>query len=384
MGAYDLVKRGGKKKMSNSDSILVKAEEGRPTAAPAKIGAEATSDAGAVAAGVEPPAGLLISEVPATQSAKPALSTVAQRPAGGGVVPAGGCACGRDKVSNVFALGTISFDFGSEARRDSFRQLMPVVGGNPPNPYDAIQLCDYLDANPSESAKLLWTFNLEATPVYAIEPEVPYAEDLYKLLRSILRGESLKQDDPNYVGRVSVPGILLSRTVQLFSGQTVPVVVAQLRGFYAWNESALLNAVKVAVTPTLPPGIDPAMVDVYLRNFLNKVYFEFRNLGQNPMDRALNYSATNLFQLGSALGGIINPKALIPNIAPGTLYAFDTISVSKSPYCRIDSDCWDVQLTFFNPDNFHTANLVAQFTIDVSDTMPVTLGSVRFWTTSPN
>jgi len=123
---------------------------------------------------------------------------------------------------------------------------------------------------------------------------------------------------------------------------------------------------------------------VYLRNFLHKVYFEFRNLGQNPADRALNYSATNLFQLGAALAGIINPKALIPGIAEGTLYAFDTISVSKSPYCRIDADCWDVQLTFFNPSNVQTANLVAQFTVDVSDTMPVTLGPIRFWTTSPN
>ncbi len=131
-------------------------------------------------------------------------------------------------------------------------------------------------------------------------------------------------------------------------------------------------------------GTDPGTVDVYLRNFLHKVYFEFRNLGQNPADRALNYSATNLFQLGAALAGIINPKALIPGIAEGTLYAFDTISVSKSPYCRIDADCWDVQLTFFNPSNVQTANLVAQFTVDVSDTMPVTLGPIRFWTTSPN
>ena len=114
------------------------------------------------------------------------------------------------------------------------------------------------------------------------------------------------------------------------------------------------------------------------------MYFEFRNLGQNPADRALNYSATNLFQLGSALAKIINPKELIPNIAEGTLYAFDSISVSKSPYCRADSDCWDVQLVFFNPDNDQTANLVVQFTVDVSDTMPVTLAPTRFWTTKPN
>jgi len=45
----------------------------------------------------------------------------------------------------------------------------------------------------------------------------------------------------------------------------------------------------------------------------------------------------------------------------------------KSPYCRVDSDCWDVQISFFDPDNDQRATVVFQSTIDVSDQLPVQL-----------
>ena len=60
--------------------------------------------------------------------------------------------------------------------------------------------------------------------------------------------------------------------------------------------------------------------------------------------------------------------------------ALDTIAVEKSPFCRLDSDCWDVRLRFFDPDNDRRARRVFRFTLDVSDLMPVTLGDVRTWT----
>ena len=58
----------------------------------------------------------------------------------------------------------------------------------------------------------------------------------------------------------------------------------------------------------------------------------------------------------------------------------DTITVEKSPICRLDSDCWDVKLKFFDPENNRRAKRVFRFTIDVSDSIPVTLGEVRTWT----
>ncbi|MCE2673649.1 MAG: hypothetical protein LW635_08605 [Microcystis sp. 53598_E5] len=55
------------------------------------------------------------------------------------------------------------------------------------------------------------------------------------------------------------------------------------------------------------------------------------------------------------------------------------LSPTKSPFCRLDSDCWDVQLKFFDPENSRRARKVFRFTIDVSDLIPVTLGEVRSW-----
>jgi hypothetical protein len=79
----------------------------------------------------------------------------------------------------VYALGTLGYDFGTEARRDSFKQLMAPVAVQgtvvPANPYDARQMVDHLSSHPSEAKALIWTLNLELTPIYAIEPAGPYA-----------------------------------------------------------------------------------------------------------------------------------------------------------------------------------------------------------------
>jgi PatG C-terminal/Family of unknown function (DUF5838) len=58
------------------------------------------------------------------------------------------------------------------------------------------------------------------------------------------------------------------------------------------------------------------------------------------------------------------------------LHLFEDFVVS---ICRMDSDCWDVQLKFFDPENSRRAKKVFRFTIDVSDLIPVTLGEVRSW-----
>jgi cyanobactin maturation PatA/PatG family protease len=296
-----------------------------------------------------------------------------------GVAPACGCT---DKKSNIFAIGVIGFDFGSDARRDTFRQLMPritVATSQPPitmapNPYDPEQLCNYLDKNPSESTKLVWTLNLDLTPIYALEAEVAYAEDVYSVFRSALRNESLPSTDAKYVSRVSVSGVLTARTVRLFSGQVVPVVVVQSRGLFTWNETALVDVVVQAIKNTVSEA-DTDVVKQTVRNFLDKVYYQLRNLGQTSPDRALNFSATNAFVFAEGVAQGILSGSVVPG--PKNLYTLDTISVSKSMYCRMDSDCWDVQITFFDPENDRRARAVYQFTIDVSDTLPVSLAPTR-------
>jgi cyanobactin maturation PatA/PatG family protease len=277
-------------------------------------------------------------------------------------------------VSLIYAIGNIGFDFGTEARRDTFRQLMPEpMIGSPPvhsaaNPYDTTQLADYLDSRPSESTKLIWTLNLELTPIYAIEAESSYPEEVYRPLRQALRNQSLPPTDGDFVSRVSIPGVLTTRTVQLFSGQVVPVVVVQPRGLYTWNEAALVDAVVESVDPGRR---DTDQVRRKVRQMLDKVYYQMRNLGQNPADRAINFQATNAFVFASAIAdGLLSGRVERDDSG---LYSLDTISAVRSPYCRVDSDCWDVQLSFFDPDNDQRSRVVFQSTIDVSDQLPVQL-----------
>ncbi len=250
------------------------------------------------------------------------------------VKPAGGCGCGGLKASAdepapaaaaaatavavaaatpsyVYGLGTVGFDFGTEARRDTFRQLMPdvprEVDGKPvsvsPNPYDVFQLSDYLNGRPSESTKLIWTLNLDLTPIYALEAEVAYPEDVYSTLRDALARQAIPEDDVEHVSRVSIPGVLTNRTVRLFSGQLLPVVVVQPRGLFEWNIPVLIDQVIDAVRGR-PENIGNANFDEnrvrrLVKIFLDKVYFECRNLGAAPPDRALNFAATNAFQVAA-------------------------------------------------------------------------------------
>jgi hypothetical protein len=57
----------------------------------------------------------------------------------------------------------------------------------------------------------------------------------------------------------------------------------------------------------------------------------------------------------------------------------DTIEVERSPICRPDSECWDVVLCFFDPENVLRSRKCYRFTVDVSDVCPVMVGKVRAW-----
>jgi cyanobactin maturation PatA/PatG family protease len=272
----------------------------------------------------------------------------------------------------VYALGTIGYDFGSEARRDSFKQLMPAfeMDGTviPPNPYDARQMVDYLSQNPSEAKALIWTLNQELKPIYALEPRQGFAADVYETLILMLAGQIEPEDSDDFIERVSIPAKTTDKTVQLFSGQEVPVItLINIRGMYGWNVNNLVEAALQSVAPQAPQADEIAMRQS-LTSFVNKVYFEFQNLGQTSKDRALNFSVTNAFQAASSFADAISRGMQL-----------DTIEVEKSPFCRINSDCWDVILKFFDPENGLRAKRVYRFTVDVSDRIPVTLGEVRSW-----
>ncbi|NER98179.1 MAG: PatA/PatG family cyanobactin maturation protease [Symploca sp. SIO1B1] len=271
----------------------------------------------------------------------------------------------------VYAIGTLGYDFGSEARRDTFKQLMPAfeIANTqvPANPYDARQMVDYLGNNLSEAKSLIWTLNLELTPIYAIEPIGSFAREVYAVLQELLSGQVQAEDSEDYIERVSIPGRITGRTVRLFSGQVVPVIEPQSpRGMYGWHVNTLVTSALEAVGAEL--GADEGQMRRTLSSFLNRIYYDLRNLGQTSQDRALNFAATNAFQAAQTFSEAV-----------GAGMELDSINVSKSPFCRMDSDCWDVQLKFFDPENSRRARKVFRFTIDVSDLIPVSLGDVRSW-----
>ncbi len=287
-----------------------------------------------------------------------------QASAGAGVTAATceTCAAGALPPQLVFAVGQLGFDFGTEARRDSIMQHMD----QPANPNDPNQLLAYCKKNPWDSTAILWTLNLDSTPIYTIQVHGAFAQMVCHRLC-----EFLNEQTQGEIERVSIPGYIEGST-QLSSGQIVPVIWPDLRGMYSWNNKALVES-----TCGKPPAEkeNQEKKDAYISkvqpvaNFLQRVYEELRNLGSTPQERAINYAATNAFQITSVFMDAIQAEMDL-----------DTIEVERSPICRPDSDCWDVKLTFFKPSNvFQQARKVYRFTVDVSDVVPVMVGTVRSW-----
>lgn len=264
----------------------------------------------------------------------------------------GGCKCNA-APQVVFALGQLGFDYVTEARRDSIAQHM---GGDPGNPE---LLLAYLDKNPWDAASICWTLSLDAVRIYAIQGDGAFASQVYERLRGFLRAQLTEG-----VERISVPGRITGQR-RLLTGEVVPVISAELRGMYSWTTSALVQAVSGSKgEKETHDGVSGGV-----RNFLERVYHELRNLGMTAQERAINYAATNAFAANEIFESALKEKMEL-----------DAIEVVRSPICRPDSDCWDVKLTFFDPERaFQRARRTDRFTVDVSDVVPVTVGPVRRW-----
>jgi PatG C-terminal/Subtilase family/PatG Domain len=259
--------------------------------------------------------------------------------------------CGSTKPTIAYALGRIGFDFGSEARRDSF------VQAGLRNPYDPNQLLAHLETNPWAAQDVIFTLEQDSTPIYAIQGGGPFADHVYERLREFL-GDHVSGD----ADTVSLPGYV-GTTLTLANGQTVPVLWPNPRGMYSWSRGTILNALVEA------NSADAEQRTAAIGNFLDRVYYDLRNLGVDPRERAINFAATNAFQVARVYESAIRDSL-----------ALDTISVERSPICRPNSDCWDVSLTFFDPNNRLTrSRRIYRFTVDVSDVIPVTIGTVRNW-----
>jgi cyanobactin maturation PatA/PatG family protease len=268
------------------------------------------------------------------------------------------CSCGGGQLPQiVYALGALWFDFGSEARRDAFVQKMgPSTSAGNLTDQNVIS---FLTTHPEEAMGLTFVLRQGDTPIYAVQPVGPFAGETYVAMFKALTSSL---DDEGSEQRVSIPGFI-SGSARLWNGMTIPVVCPDVRGMYKWRSSTLIDLVRAAPTPGVQPASEGELVD-----FLNRVYYELRNLGTAPQDRALNFAATNAYQAAHALADAASRSLVL-----------DTINVVKSPICRPDSDCWDVQLVMFDDEDERKPNRVYRFTVDVSEIIPVTVGRMRNW-----
>jgi cyanobactin maturation PatA/PatG family protease len=194
----------------------------------------------------------------------------------------------------------------------------------------------------------------------------PFASEVYQRLRRFL-GEQLAEG----VERVSIPGMIAGK-VQLLNGHVVPVIRPEIRGMCSWTKAALVQQVVGGPLPDVASAQEKDARGARERaigDFLDRVYFELRNLGVASKDRAINFAATNAFNIEKVFESAIKQQMCL-----------DAIDVERSPVCRPDSDCWDVKLLFFYPERqVQTVRKVYRFAIDVSDVVPVTVGPVRSW-----
>jgi cyanobactin maturation PatA/PatG family protease len=288
-------------------------------------------------------------------------------PVGPDVSPAPGPGRGSDPAtaltgSLVYALGTIGYDLPTRSRRASLQQQM-----GEPGPDEPAALLAHLDEHPHDATAVQWTLNLQATPIYLIHPTGPFAGSAYELLRRFLR----EQADEG-VERVSLAGTVIG-TAPHRSGLELPVVEPEIRGMYSWTTEALVKSVIEAASKDGARGKAAQerqqQIKEGVRNFLERVYFELRNLGREPQERAINFAATNAFEAEHVYEQAI-----------GEEMELDSIGVEPSSLCPPGSDCWDVKLVFFFPDRpAQTVRRLYTFTVDVADVVPATVGPMRSW-----
>jgi cyanobactin maturation PatA/PatG family protease len=271
------------------------------------------------------------------------------------------CAACRGERQLVYALGQLGHDPGSQSALEAFMQ-------RDVNPFDTKQMYGFLQGmrakkQPWYSPALLWTLEVGDMPLYVIKPDGPYDREAYELLEDYLR----EQNDGK-AEMVGLPGVISGQT-RLYNGQQVPVINPDMRGLCNWSSSDLIDAAQKAVPGGgALPAKEKARLKQLAEDFLDRIYFEFRNAGRAPSERALNYAGSNLFQFLQDPGRLLEYPAL------------DSITVERSMVNRPGSDCWDITIAFFNPDAPpQSPRSMRRYTVEVGDVLPVMVGETRSW-----
>lgn len=279
---------------------------------------------------------------------------------GGKCGDAGGCSCGdKAKPQLAYAIGRVDVSFVSLARRDSLWRAINGGREDALKPISDAALLDLFTKQPFQAQSVVWTLSRTEVPMYAIIPSGAFAAETYRWLV-----EEWADADVEFA---SVPGVVAGQTT-LYDGSIVDVLVPDLRGMHSWSVSAYTKAI-VDERKKAEPKLSETALKQDISRFFGKILFSIRNKGITASERALNAAATNAFNFSDVLREAGREGMTLRDVA-----------VERSPINRIGGEYYDVLLTFFDPKRrIEAAALLARFTIDVADTVPVLIGEPTIW-----
>ncbi|MBV7340179.1 hypothetical protein KFU94_70635 [Chloroflexi bacterium TSY] len=264
----------------------------------------------------------------------------------------------------VYALGTIDYDFGTDVQQEAMtnflREQMQDEGKDPSNPQD---LLEHLETHPYEAEGVNWTLNQDSIPIYVLHPTYAHATLVYERIRQLLK------DQLNGEMQVASIAGAISGETNLKTGQAVPVIDPVMRGISSWTVASLVEH-QLGKPPEDPEELaNYERKQAEIQNFIERVYFEIRNLGQTPQERAINFATTTAYRLGQVFEDALKQDLVL-----------DRIESEQSALCKPGADCWDVKLTFFNPTRrLEQARKEYRITVDVNGWVPVVVGKIRSW-----
>ena len=305
--------------------------------------------------------------------------------------------------AHTFVIGQMSVEYPNESVRRVFADAMgsqEVSADGRLN--DIEQLVEYLDQNPADARKLNWVVNINGEPRYRVRPSGTYANEVFDTLAALVLGSSRGS-----ITVASIPGSATADTTTLQSGTVVrDLTVTSLRGIHGWHPAQVAEQALTAVhshalidsrgddtssrdsseaanaenRPIIadestaafnwPRLRTPASAEVTsaVADFLQLAYFRADQQPEVSRDRALNFAATNGYQIAAAFLDAMNDNL-----------AYSDYRLEYSPFARVGGNCWDLILCFRDPVKGARAIREYRLTVDVVDTLPVTVGRLRSW-----
>ena len=310
--------------------------------------------------------------------------------------------------SMAFPIGQVSYEFPDELTRDSFaRSMGSRLSPGDGDPEDVETLIAYLDDNPAEARRLRWLVSINGERRFAATPVGAFAPQIYDMLAALVLGEARGD-----ITVSSLPGWTTDTTVDLMDGTVVRELrMNSLRGVYGWHSAQIARQSAETVhrdalagqvgrmSDRSQPGETTAIIagdgtenavlglsespvvswprlraapsdDVVfaIDQFLHQVYFRDRQEPEISRDRAVNFAATNGYQVAAAFMD-----------AMGDGFEYARYRTEYSPFARVSGLCWDVIVQFFDPNDDQRAMREYRLTVDIADVMPVTVGRLRRW-----